>query len=472
MSATFLPSLTRRVTHRPPLAALKRRLHGALLMPDDPDYAAVATPWNVAVPSAPAGVVRAADAHDVRAAVVAGFRAGLRVDVRATGHGAAPTDATTLLVHTADLDELVIHPEGWARVGAGVRWTQLLEEAAPYGLAPLCGSAPDVGVVGFLTGGGLGPLARTHGLGSDHVRSFDVVTGDGKLRRATPTENPDLFWGLRGGKGALGIVTAVELDLLPITQVFGGCLYFDGADADVVAKAWAAWVTGLPEAATTSLAILRLPPLPAVPAPLAGRCTVAVRFVWTGDSAAGAATIMPLQSAAPVIFGGVGEMPYREIGMVHADPRDPMPSTESAVLLETLPSAAVDALISVVGPDTDCPQVLVEVRHLGGAVARRPDHGDAMSHRDAAFTLLAVGIGVPPAVGPTQAHAAQIKTAMAPWTTGGNLPNFGGAPTVDSVRECYDPATLRRLQSLAAHYDPNGVLAGNRSLHLATPIDD
>ena len=110
--------------------------------------------------------------------------------------------------HTAGLDECVVHPEGWARVGAGVKWLRVVEAAAPYGLAPLSGSITDVGIVGYTTGGGLGPMARTYGLASDRVRAIEVVTGDGELRRATPTEHPDLFFGLRGGKGALGIVTA------------------------------------------------------------------------------------------------------------------------------------------------------------------------------------------------------------------------------------------------------------------------
>lgn len=116
-------------------------------------------------------------------------------------------------------------------MGAGARWQDVLDAATTHGLAPLCGSAPGVGVVGYLTGGGIGPLVRTVGLSSDHVRAFDVVTGEGTLLRATPEENADLFWGLRGGKATLGIVTAVEIALLPISEFYGGAVYFDGDDA-------------------------------------------------------------------------------------------------------------------------------------------------------------------------------------------------------------------------------------------------
>ena len=116
-------------------------------------------------------------------------------------------------------------------MGAGVKWLQVIEAAAPYGLAPLNGSSSDVGIVGYTTGGGVGPMARTYGIAADKVRAFDVVTGDGVLRRATPTENPDLFSALRGGKGAAGIVTAVEFDLVHLPTFYGGAIYFDGADA-------------------------------------------------------------------------------------------------------------------------------------------------------------------------------------------------------------------------------------------------
>jgi len=164
--------------------------------------------------------------------------------------------------------------------------------------------------VGYTTGGGHGPLARQHGLASDRVRAFDVVTGDGVLRRATSTEHPDLFWGLRGGKGALGIVTAVEVDLLPIPTLYGGALFFAGADAGAVLRAWTGWCPSLPPQATTSIALLNLPAMPGVPAPLADRPTVRVRFAWVGDPTAGEAARAPMRAAATPIIDAVAVMPY------------------------------------------------------------------------------------------------------------------------------------------------------------------
>ena len=148
-------------------------------------------------------------------------------------------------------------------------WQRVLDAAGAHGLAALAGSSPGVGVVGYTTGGGVGPLARTLGLASDRVRAFDVVTGDGELRRATRDEHPDLFWALRGGKGALGVVTAIEFDLLPIPEIHAGALYFDGSHAAAVLGRWVDWSAALPPQATTSLALMQLPSMPGVPEPLA-----------------------------------------------------------------------------------------------------------------------------------------------------------------------------------------------------------
>ncbi|HEU0101750.1 MAG TPA: FAD-binding protein [Mycobacteriales bacterium] len=451
---------------RPPLDGLASRLRGRLLPGGSQECARLSTPWNVAVPVHPYAVVAAADAGDVVEAVRYAGRSGLEVLVQNTGHGAWQSGEGALLVQTGRLDECTVHPDGWARVGAGVRWQRVLEAAAPFGLAPLAGSAPDVGVVGYTTGGGHGPLARTYGLASDRVRAFEVVTGDGELRRVTPTEHPDLFWGLRGGKGALGVVTAVEFDLLPLAGFYGGSVFFDGADAETVLHAWQQWCDGLPGEATTSLALLRLPPLPGVPEPLAGRLTVAVRFAWAGDAASGARVLAGLRGCAPVLLDGVGELPYAALGQVHLDPVDPLPATEAHTLLTELPPEALDALLPLVGPDAPAGpgQLLVEIRQLGGATAREPEHPSAFCARSAPYSLLAVGIAAPPVVEAVREHARQVLAALAPWDSGRQLPNFAGGADAATMRRFYDAPTLARLAQLAERYDPQRVIGLARGL--------
>jgi FAD/FMN-containing dehydrogenase len=446
------------------------RVMPAVLLPGTEAYDAAVTPWNVAVSVHPAAVVEARSAADVAAAVRFGHRHRVPVAVQATGHGARSTLEGAVLVSTRRMTRLTVHPEGaWARAEAGVTWAQVLESGAPHGLAGLAGSAPGVGVVGYTTGGGVGPLARTHGLASDRVRAFEVVTGDGELRRATPTEHPDLFWGLRGGKGALGIVTAVELDLLPISEIYGGAVYFDGADAGAVLHRWATWSATLPREASTSVALLRLPALPDVPPPLAGRLSVAVRFAWTGPASLGEEVLAPVRAAATPLIDTVATMPYAALGAIHADPVDPMPTHEEHSLLGSLPPAAVDRLLELAGPDAECPQVIVELRQLGGALSETPRVPSAYCHRDAGFSLLTIGLAVPPLVDAVTAHARAVLDAMTEWTSPGGLPNFGARDDAAWMQRTYDPDVLHRLRRVSATYDPNGVLQGAEALRATAP---
>ncbi|MEX5708135.1 FAD-binding protein [Parafrankia sp. FMc6] len=454
-----------------PLADLAGKISGDVLLPGTAAYAAAATPWNVAVAVSPVAVVAVADATDVVTAVRFADAHDLDVIVQSTGHGALAHTRPSLLVHTGRLDEVTIDPATRrARVGAGVRWQRVLDAAAEHGLGTLAGSSPHVGVVGYLTGGGLSPVARTFGFGSDLVTAFDVVTGDGAPRRATATENAALFWALRGGKGALGVVTAVEFELLDVDRIYGGCLYFDGADADRVLSAWKTWSAGLPEQASTSIAIMRLPAMPAVPPPLAGRCTVAVRYAWVGDPADGERAIDPIRGLAPAIFGGLGVMPFTALGMINADPVDPMPVHERSVLLRELPDAAVRTLLALIGPAADCPQVFVELRLLGGALAREPRESSAVCHREAAYSLLTIGIAAPPIVEATAGHAAAVMDAVQPWSGGISAPNFGSTTDPVLVALKYDMAALARLATLTASYDPRARMAASHPVRAAAGL--
>ncbi len=440
-------------------AELDARTTGFVAVPGDEAYDALVTPWNLAIPVRPAAVLAARTAQDVVEAVGFAGRNGMLVTPQATGHGAIAGLVGELLVSTKDLDECVVHPEGWARVGAGVKWLRVVEDAAQYGLAPLSGSITDVGIVGYTTGGGLGPMARTYGLAIDRVRAIEVVTGDGVLRRVTPTEHPDLFFGLRGGKGMLGIVTAIEFDMVQQPTFYGGSLWFDGEDAATVIERWLHWSDDLPELGTTSIALFQMPPLPEVPPALAGRLTLSVRYVWTGDAGEGERRFAEIRAAAPVILDDVALKPYTAIDSVHTDPLDPVPAHEAAAVLAEFPLEAVDALLDLAGPGSDSPQVLVEVRQMGGAIARAGEHESAFSGRSTAYSLLTVGIAGTPGV---EDHAASILAALDPWTGGHRMPNFTFAP--DDYADAYDEKTTERLRRTIRRYDPEGVIAIGRVL--------
>lgn len=442
-----------------PFTDLDTSTTGPLAVAGSEEYAELVSPWNLAIPVRPAAVLAARTAQDVVEAVRFARRHRLLVTPQATGHGPIAELIGSILVNTQGLDECVVHPEGWARVGAGVKWIRVVEAAAPYGLAPLSGSITDVGIVGYTTGGGLGPMARTYGLAMDRVRAIEVVTGDGVLRRVTPTDDPELFFALRGGKGMLGIVTAIEFDLVHQPTFYGGALWFDGEHAATVIDRWREWSVELPEAATTSFALFQLPAMPGVPPELAERLTLSVRYVWTGDVEEGERWFAAIRDAAPVLLDDVALKPYTEVDSVHTDPLDPLPAHEAAAVLDAFPSEAAEVLLALTGPGSGSPQVLVEVRQMGGEVARPGAHEGAFSSRGAAYSLLLVGIAGTPG---TEAHGEAVLEAMQPWAGRHRLPNFTFAAR--DYLDAYDAPTLARLRDAIEAYDPDGVMAIGRAL--------
>ncbi|ROO85460.1 FAD/FMN-containing dehydrogenase [Actinocorallia herbida] len=442
---------------------LRALMAGAVLAPGEEGYAEAVAPFNLAVPRRPALVAVAQDAADVAAAVRFARRHRLPVAVQATGHGAVGPDEGALLVNTAALDHIAIDPVArTARIGAGVRFGALLEAAAPHGLAPLTGSAPAVGVVGYTLGGGLSPVGRALGYAADHVRALEVVTADGRIRQVDAAHEPDLFWALRGGKGGFGIVTSMTVGLFSVRSLFAGAVYYAGEDAPEVLRAWRNWSAELPERSTTSVALLRLPPLPELPEPLRGRFVVAVRYAHVGAPEEGAALLVRLHGAlgeVRPVLDGTGEIPFAAIGSVHADPTDPMPVWERGLLFDDLPETALGALVKTAGADADEPPFMVEIRQLGGALSRQPEGGNAVGGRDAVYSLLVVGAPPPEELTSLVAPAgARVIDALRPCSRDAALPNFlGSAPSPADIAAAWPPAVRDRLRAVKAAYDPSGL---------------
>ena len=329
-------------------------------------------------------MVGAANAGDVQAAVRFAARHNRPVAVRATGHQVIRSAREAVLISTSRLNGVHIDAANRiARVEAGVRWHEVVEKAAESGLAPLNGSAPDVGVIGNVLGGGQGPvLSRSHGYASDHVRMIEIVTADGELRKVTANSEPDLFWALRGGKGNFGVVTALEMGLFPVTEFYGGGLYFAGEQMAEVLHVWRTWAAELPEEATTSVAVQRLPALPELPEPLRGAFVLHVRFAHLGPVAEGEALIAPIRAVTTPLLDAVTIMPYTSVGMIHMDPPGPMPYYDRTTALRELSAETMDAFIELTGPGSDCPLASVEIRALGGALDRAGRAGRGAPPRD------------------------------------------------------------------------------------------
>jgi FAD/FMN-containing dehydrogenase len=336
-----------------------------------------------------------------------------------------------------------------------------MEAAAEYGLAGLCGSSSDVGVVGYSLGGGLGSLGRKHGFAADMIRAVEIVTADGLLRRVTAESDPELFWAVRGGKGNFGIVTALEIELVPVPSLYAGGIFFAGADAASVLHAYRQWAPTLPEEVTTSVAVLRMPPMDELPPPLRGQTVVHLRFAYAGDDPeAGEALIAPMKTAGTVLLGFVGPIRTDEMDSIHMDPVDPLPAWEKGMLLADLDAGTVDALLDAAGPQVDVPLIMVEIRQLGGALARQPAVPNAVAGRDAPWLVFVLGPAVPKLAEVVPAVGRRVLAALEPWKAPGCLVNhLGDVSGPEEVAAAYPPAVAQRLREVKRAIDPDGVFS-------------
>jgi hypothetical protein len=452
----------------PPLAIddLARVVSGPVLAGDDPQAAAEIMTFNLAVTHRPAVVVGATSASDVAAAVSWAREHGLAVAVQSTGHGPIRSADGAVLVTTSRMRQVTVDPvRRTATAAAGVRWAEVLSAAAPHGLAPLSGSSSRVGVVGYTLGGGMGSLARQYGFAADLVERVEIVTADGRVRQVDAHGDPDLFWAVRGGKGNFGIVTSVEFGLVPVAEIYGGGVVFTGSSARDVLHAFRTWAPTLPESASASVALLRMPPLEEIPEPIRGRFVVHLRFAYNGPAAEGERLIAPMREAGEVLVDTVETIPYSAADAVHQDPTEPVPAWERGRLLRELPAEAVDNLLAVAGPDVDVPLIMVELRLLGGALARAPKVPNAVSGREGAYSLFVLGPVAPGLEEVVPAVGGSVFESVLPWLTGTAQLNFlGDALTGDAVGTAWTPEVHQRLMEVKERYDPDNLFCYGHAL--------
>jgi FAD/FMN-containing dehydrogenase len=417
--------------------------------PGDDGYAEERAGFQRAREHEAAFVVAATEAEDVRAAVEFAASRGLPVGVQATGHGLANPLAGGVLVSTKRMAGVRIDPgTGTAWIGAGTRWQAVIDEAARYGLAPLSGSAPDVGAVGYTVGGGLGLLARQYGYAADHVSSVELVTADGRLREVAADREPDLFWAVRGGRDNFGIVTRLATKLVPVDRLYGGGLYFAGELAPDVLAGYRAWTADLPEELTSSVGVIPYPDLPMLPEPLRGRRAVHIRVAYTGPAAEGERLVAPLRALGPRLMDTLGELPYRDAGKIYNDPTMPHGYHGDNALLSEWDEKAVGTVLDL------AESAVFEVRHLGGALARPPAVPNAVGHRDAGYLLRVISMD----------GELDAFDAVRPWTLGRALGFTYRVTGPADVREGYDPADYRRLRELKGRYDPDNLFRANHTI--------
>jgi hypothetical protein len=254
----------------------------------------------------------------------------------------------------------------------------------------------------------------------------------------------------------------MEIALYPLPEVYAGALLWPWERAGEVLRRWAEWCRTAPETINTSARLLQVPPLPDVPEPLRGRQFVAIDGAFIGDAAAGAAVLRPLRALEPEI-DLFGVKPAAALSRIHMDPEQPVPGIGSHMLIDELSDAAIDTLVAAAGPDSGSPLLAVELRHLGGAVRRRPDDHGALATLDAGFCLFAVGVPMDEGMAAAIiAHHERLATAMNLWDAGTRFLNFAEQPTDPGT--AYPDATLRRLSVVKAVYDPTDRIASNHAI--------
>jgi hypothetical protein len=445
----------------PAVRSLRAELHGTLLTRDAPGYLERCAGWNRLRAHRPDVIVVAADVADVVATVAFAANQGMGLGVQSTGHGMVrPVD--DVLLDTSDLTSLAIDADRrTARVGAGCTWGAVLRAAQRHGLAPLLGSSPTVGAVGYTLGGGLGWLARKHGVACDAVRSLDVVTPDARPRRVSRDDDPELFRALRGGGGgAWCVVTAMEIDLVPLSTVYAGNLYYAPEDAGDVVDAYARWVAGMPDDLTSSLVYMNVPPAPEVPEPIRGRSFVIVRGCWSGDLAAGRSALDGWRAQRPPLIDRWDTMPFAECATISNDRAAPAPAVVTAEWLSRFDRGVGEQLAAQTFP-AGAPPALVfsEVRHLGGAVASADRSISSFGHRDHPFLLTMVGMAGHHDPAAIREHQSSVRRSLGDAATGATYLNYLDQEDRSTrTADAFEPDDRARLAGLQRRLDPSQLL--------------
>ena len=451
------------------LDGLRAGLHGKLCMPGDPGYDEARTIWNGMIDRKPAAIVRAADASDVARAVGFARQHGLLLAVRGGGHNIAGNAVCEggLMLDLSPMKKITIDPKAkTACVEPGVTLGEFDAEAQKHGLATPVGINSTTGIAGFTLGGGFGWISRKFGLTVDNLLSVDIVTSDGKLVTASATENPDLFWAVRGGGGNFGVVTAFEFRLHEVgPEILSGLIIHPFAEAKTLLKEYRKLVASLPEEISAWVVMRKAPPLPFLPPEVHGKEILIFAVAAVGDMKKAEKALAPLRALGKPIADVIGPHPF--VGWQQAlDPlltpgaRNYWKSHDFKKLEDGLFDALIDAVGKLPSPETEI--VLV---NLGGAVNRVAGNATAYPHRDVEFIMnLHTRWREPAEDAKCIGWARSLFDAAAAFATGGVYVNFMPEDETQRVAKGAFAGNYERLAKLKARYDPTNLFRMNQNI--------
>lgn len=452
----------------PDLGSLRNRLDGRLLVPGDPAYEESRALHDFTFQRRPWVVVQAGSAADVVQAVRFARLHRLPIAAKGGGHsipGYSSIDGG-LVVDLSMMRRVSIDPaKGVARVQAGATSGDLAGPAHAHGLALSTGDTETVGLAGLTLGGGIGFMVRKYGLAIDNLLRVEIVTPDGRLISASEKQHSDLFWALRGGGGNFGIITEMEFRLSPAGTVYGGALVLPGRPA--VIRRYLDYALAAPDELTTIGEVIKAPPAPFIPEHLWGETVLFVMACYVGDPAEGERIVTPLRELADPIADLLGPMPYPALYELTQEAAQKHGAEVRSGFASEIPDAVIETIVERVSAG-NAPITMVQLRPLGGAMARVAPGDTAFAHRDARFLVLAVAAWFDPA----EDASGHRQWTRDTWDAikhirNGVYVNFLADEGEERVREAYPSATYERLAQVKRRYDPHNVFQANQNVRPA-----
>jgi FAD/FMN-containing dehydrogenase len=451
------------------VGSLQEQLRGEVIGPGDSAYDQARRVWNARVDRHPALIVRPSDAADVTATVDFARANDLPLAVRGGGHSPAGYGTVDggLVVDLSAMRRLDIDPGlRLASAEPGPTWGEYNARTHEHGLATPGGDVAAVGISGLTLGGGMGWLMRKHGMTIDNLLAVEVVTANGRLLTASETDNPDLFWALRGGGGNFGIATAFRYRLHPVDTILGGAIVHPATREGL--RAYAEATAAAPDELTTITFVLKAPPLPFIPAEAHGTPVHLILPCYLGDPDTGQKALAPLRRLAgrTPLADTTRPMPYPALYDLTAMAAVSRPHAIRNAYLRELADETIEMVLGFIERATS-PFSLVALRELGGAMARVPLDATAFAHRDKAFYIAADNSWEDEHR--PERHIAWTEDfwkAVAPHTDGAYA-SFLEDEGDDRVRSAYSPATSTRLAAIKRRYDPGNLFRLNPNIRPA-----